>query len=43
VTEYDAHSHALDRDEALQRCIEHNEWHRTHRALIEQWDADLFG
>ncbi|WP_168584779.1 hypothetical protein [Saccharopolyspora sp. ASAGF58] len=38
MTEHDA----LGGADTLRRGLEHNEWHRTHRALVEQWDADLF-
>lgn len=38
MTGYDA----LGRPDALRRCLEHNEWYRVHRAVVEQWDVDLF-
>ncbi|MGW3472322.1 hypothetical protein ACWDKQ_28510 [Saccharopolyspora sp. NPDC000995] len=34
---------ALEREDTRRRHIAHNEWHRTHRDLIDAWDADLSG
>ncbi|MFI0467512.1 hypothetical protein ACH347_25830 [Saccharopolyspora sp. 5N102] len=42
MTEHDTHHSESGPDDTLQRCFAHNDWHRTHRALVEQWDADLF-
>jgi hypothetical protein len=34
---------ALDREDTRRRHLAHNEWCRTHRDLLDQWDAELHG
>lgn len=34
---------ALDREDTRRRHLAHNEWARTHRDLLDQWDAELHG
>ncbi|MEU5849970.1 hypothetical protein [Saccharopolyspora shandongensis] len=42
MTEHDTNRSERAPDDTLPRCLTHNEWHRTHRDLVDQWDADLF-
>ncbi|MBA8823476.1 hypothetical protein FHX42_000805 [Saccharopolyspora lacisalsi] len=34
---------ALDREDTRRRHLAHNEWSRTNRDLLDQWDAELHG
>ncbi|SDW46966.1 hypothetical protein SAMN05216215_1003212 [Saccharopolyspora shandongensis] len=43
MTEHDTNHSEPGPDDTLQRGLTHNEWHRTHQVLVDQWDADLFG